>query len=107
MPQRQDIKLYIGLAGSITLFLLILSDAWMKAYTLDEKMIYLLLAIISTMIGVDIFRSGNMQQSAMTEERKKRREGNARNTNHRTTTDGGTTGDPGSQSQTSRQNSSK
>lgn len=55
MPSRQQIKLYLGSAACVTLLVLILSDAWLETYTLNDRMIYLLLAIMSPLLGIDLF----------------------------------------------------
>lgn len=67
MPSKRKTKLYIGIAASGTLFLLILSDAWLQHYELDDQMMYLLLAMISAMLGVDIVRqSGSTSKMSPT-----------------------------------------
>lgn len=58
MVSRQEAKLFIGIAASLTLFLLILSEAWIRHYTTDNQFIWILIVMISTMIGVDLFQQG-------------------------------------------------
>jgi hypothetical protein len=54
--KRETALLFVGILASITLFTLIIWDAFNPAYDLPTQTIYLLLLMISVFIGVDLVR---------------------------------------------------
>lgn len=53
--QKQTAKLLVGILASLTLFALILADALLPTYYLNDSLVFILVGIISTMFGVDLF----------------------------------------------------
>ena len=56
MVEREQVLLALGAMASITLFILIIWDAFNPQYDIPTQTIYLLLLLMSVFLGVDILR---------------------------------------------------